>query len=252
MLNDYVRVLTKEIDEYPFSVIGTNHLKIGKTQQGTNVRNIAGGYSLKFHETTEIEMRRVSSVNPTTKSSQLKRVEDGNVVDGIELRICIMKNSAAPHSFVDVEMLWYTDFSEQVEKTVFDDESGEEKTVMIYPQRTFFDWDSASVDIVVSLLKEKTTQSRLLADVLHIEKVDRRYCWSKTLGISEKEKISAREMGALLEQELQKNPSLRDALYPVLGIRRRFMYRPGFDYRALLARIAEASHKSTAGVPDEQ
>lgn len=231
LLNDFIKVVTKELDEYPFTLIGINHLKPSTTMQGIPVRNIAGGKGLRFHQAMEIEMKRKTSINPGSKN-QISRNESVGTVEGLEVQLSIMKNSNAPHEQISVELLWYIDFSTKVEKLYIDPNSGEQKRVFEYPQRTFFDWHSSSVEIILQILKSRTKQAKLLADVLVIEGGDdRRYCWSPTLGVPKDSKISWREMGNLLENELQRNDSFRDSLYPVLGIRRRFMYQPGVDYR---------------------
>lgn len=246
-LTDYIKFVTKELDGWPFSMVGVNHLKPGQTPTGIPTRNIGGGRGLRFHQATEIEMRRKSSINPTTKGGSATRLVDGRRMEIIEIQMAVTKNSNAPHRHLDVEMLWYTDFDNPISRVVVDAEAGTQRTVTINPQFTYFDWDSAAIDILLDLQKDRGNRaSKLLGDLFRIEGGDdRRYCWCKDLGVTEKSKVSWAELGKVLEERLAADQSLVDALYPILGIRRRPMYRPGLDYRDLMAssvsRLAETA-----------
>ena len=56
-------------------------------------------------------------------------------------------------------------------------------------------------------------------------------CWSDQLGISEDEPVSYFEAGQNLEKKIESDQAFRDALYPLMGIRRRVLYRSGIEYR---------------------
>jgi len=231
-ITDYLKVMTKMLDGYPMSVVGVNHLKHGTTPTGVPVRNIGGGAGLRFHQATEIELRRKTAINPTAKSSSLRRNINGQAAEGIEVTMAVMKNSNAPHQHLDVEMLWYTDYDAKQEVCTVDPETGEVRRELTFPQRTFFDWHSAAIDILLSIQREKTKQSKLLCEVLEIVSGDdRRHSYCKELGVTEKSKVSWAELGVRLEERLASDRSFADALYPILGIRRRVMFKPGVDYR---------------------
>ena len=256
-LTDYIKYITKEIDGYPFSFIGINHLKPGQTPTGIPTRNIGGGRALRFHQATEFEMRRKSSINPTTKAGAATRLIDGRRTEVIDIQIAVTKNSNAPHRFVDVEMLWYTDFDTTDSRVIVDSQTGTQRTVSGHPQRTYFDWHSTSVEILLDLQKDRGNRaSKLLNDLFYIEgNDDRRHCWCKDLGVNEKSKISWAEMGQVLEDRLATDHALADALYPLLGIRRRPMYQSGTDYRDLMrASISQmaAAVPTADGPPAEE
>lgn len=233
MLTDYIKFITKELDEYPFSLVGINQLKPATSPTGATIRNISGGKGLRFHQAMEIELRRKSTINPTAKT-QIRRIENGNIVNGVELQLAVMKNSNAPHEHISTEMLWYTDFNQKVKK-YYKSENNEITEIEEYPQITFFDWHSSTTELILQILKENTRQSKQLKNILYIEGgYDRRYCYSPTLGVSQNDKISWREMGQLIEEKINSDREFRDELYPILGIRRRFMYRPGVDFRDLI------------------
>jgi hypothetical protein len=217
LLTDYIMYITQEIDGFPFTLLGVNHMKPSKEKVGMfekNVRNIRGGKGLRFFETTEIEMRRVTS---TTPGKEIDRVVDDE--KGIELEISIHKNSLAPHERIRVEMLWYTDYDDR-------DPAGH------FRQKTFFDWYSSSIEILASLTKGEGKRAKRLREVIELTvDPDTRKVWSPTLGIAQKEKVRIREAGEILEKKLHGDAAFRNALYAETGIRRRYLFRPELDYR---------------------
>ena len=54
----YMRTMPSMLKEYPFTVVGTNHLKPTTDLRGLPVNNIPGGKAVKFMETFEVEMKK--------------------------------------------------------------------------------------------------------------------------------------------------------------------------------------------------
>ena len=236
LLTDFIMYITQQIDGYPFSLIGINHMKPGKEKVGMlekTVRNIRGGKGLKFFETTEIEMRRVTSTGP---GKEIDRVTEDE--RGIELAISVHKNSLAPHEHIAVEMLWYTDYEDR-------DPAGH------FRQKTFFDWHSASIQVLQGLLKGNGVRAKRLREVIQLESdSDTRKVWSPTLGISQRDKVSLRAAGDLLEAKLSEDRQFRDSLYAETGIRRRYLFRPELDYREQVEKAIEMAKQANNELED--
>jgi len=217
LLKDWIMFIAQEIDNWPFSMIGINHQRNNKESCGKFervVRHVTGGAALKFFETTEIEMQRLSGTAPG-KEVHIAETEE----KGIELLISIHKNSLAPHEKVKVKMLWYTDREDR-------DPAGH------YRQKTYFDWYTASIDILLEILREKDQQAKHLREVLDLNwDPDTKKVYAPELGIPQKAKVRPRVAGGILEQKLYEDAAFRDALYAETGIRRRFLFRPELDYR---------------------
>jgi hypothetical protein len=60
---------------------------------------------------------------------------------------------------------------------------------------------------------------------------DKRRVWSSVLGMSAHSKISYREFGQLLQEKLAQDEGFRNALSAECGIRRRYLFQPGLDFR---------------------
>lgn len=237
LLTEYIRFITKELEGYPFTLIGINHLKPGITPMGLPSRNIAGGKALKFHEAIEIEMRRKSSVNPTSKNV-IQRYHDDELVQGIELQICIFKNSNAPHEWIDVDMLWYLDKDNSVEVETMED--GKLVKKQIHRQVTFFDWPTSTVLLLGNILRSRTKAASDLADILDLNFIEtRRTCYSSTFNIDKTDAVPYHVMGQLIEEKIQNDPSFANDMYSILNIRRRYLFKPGIDYRDQMKEASE-------------
>jgi hypothetical protein len=208
-LSDYLKVVTKWLSDYPFSLIGINHNKPGQDRYGNPVRKLPGGKAPGYHASLDIDMNRVG---------KQWKMADGT--EGITLRMDIMKNSSAPHASVEVDMVWYMDIQNPTE-------AGE------CLQRTYFDWDTAAIEIVRKVMVEPgVTRRKKIEELVGLHCTEKtKMCWSEQLGIPDDEPVSYAEAGKLLEAKIDAEPAFRDALYPLMGIRRRVLYRPSTDYR---------------------
>jgi len=204
-----MRTMPDRIRAYPFSVIGTNHLKPATDMRGLPTSNIPGGKAVKFMETFEVEMRK-------SGSSDIDKLEYG----GLRLKLIARKNSLGPsRKAITAELLWW----------YADDGGG------TFRQQTAWDWDTATVELLLSfdLAKGKKTIYNRLMEICDIRVVQKgaRKAWSRTLGVgSASEPVLYRDLGAALENR----PDLLQQMYQVLGITPRRPFQPGVDYRDLL------------------
>lgn len=207
-LSDYLKVATKWLSDYPFSLIGINHNKPGQDRYGNPVRKLPGGKAPGYHASLDIDMNRVGK--------QWKSASE----EGITLRMDVMKNSSAPHSSIEVDMVWYIDYENPTD-------AGE------CLQRTFFDWNSATINVIRKAMQDPGVARRKKVDELiglHCTEKSQ-MCWSEQLGIPDSDPVSYREAGRILEAKIDSDQSFRDALYPLMGIRRRVLYKSGIEYR---------------------
>jgi RecA/RadA recombinase len=206
LISGYMRSMPRQIKRYPVSIVGTNHLKPGTDYAGRPTATIPGGKSVKFMESYEIEMHRAPSPD-------IDKLEYG----GLRLRMVARKNSLGPsRKQIVAELIWWY---EEVDGT--------------YRQQTAWDWDTATVELLLSFeaAKGKKTLYNRLQDICRIipKSKRERKAKSPTLGIHED--VEYREIGAALEQR----PDLMQQMYGVLGILPRTAFQPGLDYQQLQA-----------------
>jgi hypothetical protein len=216
VLDDWFKYICPELRGYPITLLGINHLKPHEVKTGIitrTERNIGGGKTPKFLCSLQIQMDRKSSIAP---GQGVNRVKQGDT--GIRLAISVWKNSLAPHERIEVEMLWYTDYDDR-------DPAGH------FRQKTYFDWHSASTETLIGLIRAGGKKAKRIWDILDVHPMDHRQVWSQKLGITAKRSVSYRDFGALLEAKLAVDGEFRNALYAECGIRRRYLFQPGMDFR---------------------
>lgn len=217
LIASYMRTMPNRIKSYPFTICGTNHLKPSTDFMGRPTHTIPGGKSVKFMETYEIEMHRAPS-------GDIDKLDYG----GIRCRMVARKNSLGPsRKQIMAELLWWY----------------EEVDGMIR-QRTAWDWDTASVNLLLSFAtaKGKKTLFNHLRDICHIVVKNKQEAKCPTLGINDY--VEYRVIGA----ELERRPDLLSQMYSVLGIQQRRAFQPGIDYRDLLAAERQAAEEATANL----
>lgn len=219
LIASYMRTMPQRIKTYPFTICGTNHLKPATDYMGRPTHTIPGGKSVKFMETFEIEMHRAPS-------SDIDKLDYG----GLRTRIVARKNSLGPsRKQIVAEMLWWY---EEVDGVV--------------RQRTAWDWDTATVDLLLSFetAKGKKTLYNHLRDICRIipKSKRERKATCPTLGINEP--VEYRQIGAILERR----PDILGQIYAVLGIQQRLAFQPGLDYRDLLQQEQDAGVQATAAL----
>lgn len=213
LISAYMKSMPKRLGGYPFTIIGTNHLKPSTDYMGRPVSNVSGGKSVKFHETYEIEMHRAPGCD-------IDLLNYG----GLRLKLVARKNSLGPsRKQIAAELLWWME-------EFTDPDTG----VVGFRQQTAWDWDTASIEMLLSFenAKGKRTIFNRLMEICDINVANRgaRTAWSRALGIPEVEPQDFRVLGAALER----HPELLEQMYPTLGITARRPFQPGVDYRVLL------------------
>lgn len=205
---------------YPFSLIGTNHLKPSTDARGLPNDTIPGGKAVPFMATFMVVMKRVEDID---------RLDHG----GIRVSLKLQKNSiGVSRKSIKADFLWWQ------ERVV--DAAGNPFT----RQRHVWDWHDASIGFI---LEFETSQNRktLFKEISKI--VDLRamrstkMVWSKALGIKESEPVPYRVAGQMLEQR----SDLLQQLYPLLGINQYAKFQPGMDYRDMEAKASEAGARET-------
>lgn len=209
----YMRTFPHQIQSYPFSVVGTNHLKPATDFQGRPIRNIPGGKAVKFMETFEIEMAKAPNADIDTLD-----------YGGLRVKFVTRKNSLGPsRKVIFAELLWWHGPVDGVVR-----------------QHTAWDWDTATIELLLSfqIAKGKKAIYDALMEIcdLHVADKGGRRVWSRTLGVSRDSPVRYREAGALLESR----PELLELMYPLLGITTRSAFQPAVDYRDALATAEQA------------
>ncbi|MEM4153183.1 MAG: hypothetical protein QXK80_03685 [Candidatus Pacearchaeota archaeon] len=234
-LTKYFKVLPKEILNFPYSVVLVNQLKFGNTPQGFPIRRIAGGAVIKFQESIEIQIDKVSSNNPD--KLQRKKAKKKSPLSGeteifdiyfVELKLSVYKNSTAPVSTIYVTKEWYTDYTFPI--------CGE--TGKSYPQITRFNWDEALIDIFMEILSQRTVGAAKLKKLIDIESThDNKFYYSHAIGITSSDAITKEELGIKLNEFINSNEELKSEVLAALNIRRRPLFYAGTDYNELMQSI---------------
>ena len=215
LIDDYMRSMPDWLQNYPFSIIGTNHLKVGQDQLGRTTYNVPGGASVKFMETFEIQMMR-------THSPDIDLLEYG----GIRVRLKTEKNSLGPsRKQIVAELLWW---QEDIDGSL--------------RQMTRWDWYTSSVELLLAFnetrtdfgIKSRKTVFKRLMDICHIVVTNKSRREAKCRDLGFDEPVSFREIGIALEQR----PDILEAMYPLLGITSRALFEPGLSYQAMRAELA--------------
>jgi RecA/RadA recombinase len=219
LIADYMRAMPEWLQNFPFTIIGTNHLKVGQDQMGRTTYTSPGGSSVKFMETWEIQMAKMPQ-------------PDIDLLDygGIRVKLKTAKNSLGPsRKQIVAELLWWTEADEND----------------ALRQSTRWDWYTASVDLLLAfnldrsgfnVTGKKSIYKRLM-EICHIVVTNksRREAKCRALGITEP--VSYRELGI----ELERHPEILAEMYPVLGITSRPEFTPGRDYQQMRQELAAAS-----------
>lgn len=247
LLSDFFKVGPKSLTLYPITFMAVSHLRHKQASPQTphiQERVTTGGKAPRFQMTTEIEMKRLN------KGQEAYSHDKYGEIFYIPLSMLIRKNSLAPHEFLNVKMGWYFDPDD------IDPLTGEKR------QKSFFDWHSATIELLMDCAKAGTSGKGFSAgraggirDLIDLHgDSNRRLLWSKALEIGEKEKVNYFEAGQILEAKIQAEPEFRNQLYELMGIRQRRMFQPGVDLREQIKEyhkdIVEADARASAAVAD--
>lgn len=209
---NYLKSAPASWRKIPASVIATSHqnIDIGAGKPGQPpAKRTPGGIMAKFMQATEIQLMRVGDI---------KLASSG----GIKLNLKTTKNSnAESRRSINVDLIWH------MEETP----SGKRR------QRSYFDWFSASIDMLFSQRKASASRFTAIQDVLSLQQVSGRRVYSKPLGISKDKPVSFHQAGLMLEER----PELLEQLYDILMIRQCNVFVPGtVNYRKAVKKITRA------------
>lgn len=218
-ISAFLKKFHSDIGPYPFLFAFTNHLKAAKDDMGRRDRRRAGGESITFHETLELEMAKIGAIQSTK-------------ISGSSLMISCYKNCVGDTGRrITVDIKW---------KKYKDEATGQ------LLQNTWFDWDAATTNMLLLAGGDKykyiSADVRKTAGLVKAQKG--KFVHSSRLGIPKDSPVSYAEAGALIHKDEELMEELRDQL----GIMRFREISHEFDYvkeRAKLrAELAEASKEA--------
>lgn len=220
LITRYMRTIPAALDNWPFSLVLVNHLKMAADEAGNPIRAIAGGKGVGFQESFEIELKKVGGHAKQIQSSAFQ---------GYPLELICEKNSFGPtRRKVQTRLLW------RYEKNP---ETGQKKQV------SWWDWDWSTVWLLNQHRNGEKADPMIRAALrdeigFHIEcpKVGdvENAAWSKNLGMTASDALPWSEVGAAI----RKNPQLMRDIRTALSITSR-PYLSG-DYAQQKAKAIEA------------
>lgn len=192
----YMRTIPGELDGWPFTIVLVNHLRIKSNEDGTVDRNKTGGEQVNFQESFELELKKIGG--------HKKKIECATF-DGFPLEISCEKNSFGPtHRRIRTRLLWW-------EEEVADGK---------WQQKTVWDWDWSTIDLLWNISHGERTNPRLKANLksadFHLEcpktaEVEN-LAWSSSLGMTAKDAMPWSDVGALIRENGELMARLRKAL----------------------------------------
>ncbi len=216
-ITKYMRTFPQLIDEWPFSLVMINHLRIKADDMGNKERNKTGGEQVNFQESFELEI--------TKMGGHAKKIASVDF-EGVPLMISCEKNSFGPTGRkIQTRILWWHEVNEHG----------------VTEQKTVWDWDWATIHLLNNLLRGENQstyyRSRLKDMDFHLEcpasgDADNS-AWSKSLGMTAKDAGTWAEVGAMIREDKKLLNKLRDAL----GICRRPILSG--DYTEQMEKLAE-------------
>jgi RecA/RadA recombinase len=210
-ISKYCKTLPDRMRQKPWSFIATNHLKPGTDAAGRPQDNVPGGKAMKFMASLRVKMVRVKDV-------------DTNQFGGVRIKFQIIKNSLAPSKrSIEAEMKWRS----------------YEYSPGVFRQQTYWDWDQATIDILLHTQTFNKTLWKQIQDVVDLHPANQKTIWSKALGIPKTHPVKYSVAGNMLENR----PDLLDQLYPLFMISRYCPYEPGVDFDKMLKRLEKGRNK---------
>lgn len=204
------QAIVSNMTHFPFTVIGTNHMKPATDHMGRAKKNVPGGKAVPFMATYLLETHKIKDIETSDYT-------------GIRIGIKLDKNSGATsRRWIEAELLWWQDPSQ------LDPDTQRPRLQAVW------DWHTASIEMILnfeSRIQSKKTLFNNLLDITGL-RLDRskRTGSSDVLGVPASDPQSFRELGQVLEGR----PELLQQIYPLLGIEQYYYFQPGLDYRQML------------------
>lgn len=220
LISRYMRQgVAKNLRGFPFSLVGTNHLKPSTDERGLPKDHVPGGKAVPFMATFMYAMKRLADI-------------DLSEYGGVRVNIKLAKNSVGvSRKAIQADMLWWQELAPDGRTT---------------RQRHVWDWHTATIDMFAAfeVTEGKKTLFKELMKICDLRLQRKtKTVWSRTLGIPESAPVPYRVAGQLLETRLD----LLLPMYPLLGINAHTKFQPGLDYRQmeLQAQAKEAQQGAT-------
>jgi hypothetical protein len=212
-ISSYLKCMPQKLVGWPFWFGAINHLKPSGGQGSPINYHVPGGYSVKFQETFETRMSRVTDID---------QVEE----QGVQIKFVTQKNSLGPgRKMIMADFRW------------FFDKDGR--------QHSYWDWNSATIRLLDEQLKGSLRTAALDIVDLHTTTKGGKRVWSKALDVPKDNPVPYAVAGALLE----KRPDLLDGLHKLLGVRTYTVFKPGVDYSTQLKDAAVAIEREQGYEP---
>lgn len=197
-ISRYLATMPNWLDRWPFAVVLVNHLKLSQNPDtGQEERNTAGGKRMLFQESFELELLRGAHIVCTEFEG-----------DYVTIR-CAESSFGPDRRQIKTRVLWWEE----------PDDNGR------FIQKTVWDWDWATTNLLHTILKGDEKSGNYNVRFRHLLKQDGFHmefkgdpkslgasAWSKTLGVTDKDPLSWREMGALIRETPEAVERLRNCL----------------------------------------
>lgn len=223
----WMRGIQHKIEDNPFSLLVTNHLREATDRMGNAVRTTPGGTSVPFFETLEIELKKLTSFETLECA-------------GITSILKAFKNCVGPggRSIKADFIWWWVDQIDPLTGEIVLNEYG----VPLKMQHFAWDWDAATINMLKDVSANKPTLGRTIMDdacdlhfVGNAQRGSTAKVWSNALGIPEDDPQIYRVAGAAI----QSNPAVMSRLRYQLEIMEMTPFQPGKDYKAALSAAQE-------------
>lgn len=208
-INNFLKKFPQDIEGWPISFVAVNHLKPQKAEQGMHMeRHKAGGRSISFQETFELEMKR--DANP-----HIRLVDPDNFeTSGLKVVLQLRKNSLGETDRrIKASVKW-------THRPV--GPNGK------FLQVTKWDWPEATINLLNSF--EAGHRANRIKEVVNIQGGGQKW-WCSDLGVSKGDAVSAHDLGVLLERDDARKAELRK----LFGIKERRVFVPGEPYASQVA-----------------
>jgi hypothetical protein len=228
MIARWSRFIGKKLEQNPFSLLATNHLRIGTDQKGYPTRTTPGGTSVPFLETTELELKKMKDIDTLERT-------------GMEVKIKAHKNCVGPGGrSIVVDFIWWWEHVKDVEGNDIHDEHG----VSLRQQHFGWDWNAATITLMRTIQTEQATRFTAICNdacdfnfVGNSQRGNNARVWSDALGIPEDDP----QTYALAGKAIQERPDILSKLRYHLDIMPMHVFQAGQDYKTMLAESQAAA-----------
>lgn len=196
-ISGFLRAESHRIQFAPVSTVFVNQEKVGTDTQGRPTSSAAGGQSVKFQESIEIQMRRTGEISENTK------------FEGYNAKLSMRKNSMMPEREIHTRIL-----------------TADVKTDAGYEVRTWFDWNWSLVKLLVDVKGRIKTrlENEGISVVAHKASDVQNTAHCLAIGVKAEHAVSWSTLGHMLHAD----ETIREKLRMCLGISNRHVLSGDF------------------------